>query len=144
MTHFSHSLRSSQSNSLTLKRSLSACPKKKDLKVTLAPHLNTSGAAPSSNFKTLTALGASTSFVGVSSQTIPTAPAGGPLVGPALTYNVAGQLVRVDYDDGRYKTLQYTGDTLESVTFFDTNVTRQRTLNYVDGRLIGVDEVVLP
>jgi hypothetical protein len=86
----------------------------------------------------------STSFVGVSSQTIPTAPAGGPLVGPALTYNVAGQLVRVDYDDGRYKTLQYTGDTLESVTFFDTNVTRQRTLNYVDGRLIGVDEVVLP
>jgi hypothetical protein len=85
-----------------------------------------------------------TSFAGVSSQTITTGSAGNPLVGPQLTYNIAGQLVRVDYDDGRYKTLQYTGAVLTSVTFFDTGVARQRTLNYVEGQLISVDEVLLP
>ena len=85
-----------------------------------------------------------TSFVGVSSQTTTTGVTGNPLVGPNLTYNVGGQLVRVDYDDGRYKTLAYTGSTLTTVTFFDTGVTMQRTLNYVDGQLVRVDEVVLP
>ena len=79
-----------------------------------------------------------------SSQTISTGSAANPLVGPQLTYNLAGQLIRVDYDDGRYKTLQYTGVVLISVTFFDTGVTRQRTLNYVEGQLISVDEVPLP
>jgi hypothetical protein len=65
------------------------------------------------------------------------------LTGPSFTYNDQGDLVRVDYDDARYKTFEYAGGELTSVTFFDFDATYQKTLIYSAGRLTDVVETTL-
>jgi len=61
-------------------------------------------------------------------------------VSPVMTYD-AGRLSRVDYSNGAYKTLAYTGDKLTQVTLVKDGVTRVREFVYnPDGTLSSVTE----
>lgn len=59
-----------------------------------------------------------------------------------LTY-AAGRLTRVDYADGRYKTLTYVGSQLITVACVDPGVeTATKTLGYTGSQLTSVSTVV--
>jgi len=61
---------------------------------------------------------------------------------PVMTYD-AGRLVRVDYSNGAYKTLAYTGDKLTQVSLVKDGITLVREFSYnPDGSLAGVTETV--
>ena len=59
---------------------------------------------------------------------------------PSYTYT-AGKLTRVDYSNGNYKILSYTGTALTSVVHYRDNVTITKSFSYnLDGSLASITE----
>jgi len=76
----------------------------------------------------------------------PPGPPGPPIVtgkNPVFTYS-NGELVRVDYDQGLYKQLTYSGSALSQLEYYNGTVTTQKTFNYSSGILTSIDEIQLP
>jgi hypothetical protein len=65
------------------------------------------------------------------------------LSNPDPTYSDDGNLIRVDYDGGLYKTYTYTSGLLTQVDFFDGLNTVRKTIGYVNGVWVGTTEVTL-
>lgn len=62
---------------------------------------------------------------------------------PALTYDVGGNVIRIDYNDGSYKVFTYTSGNLTQIDHTTILGTFRKTLVYVSGVFDHIDEAWL-